>query len=80
VILGAVVDWDALLDVVIASLVGAIGVTIVFSLGILGATRFAEVRRDEHFAGAIGYAVVAVAGLALTGLAVAVGLIEMLSK
>jgi hypothetical protein len=80
VILGTVVDWEALLDVVIASLIGAIGVTIVFSLAIYGATRFAEVRREDRTVGAAGYAVLAGAGLAATAAAVAVGLIEMLSK
>jgi len=80
VILGAVVDWEAMLDVVVASLIGAIGVTIVFSLAIFGATRYAEVRREDRIAGAFGYAALTAAGLAVTGLAVAVGLYEMLSK
>ena len=79
-ILGTVVDWEALLDVVIASLIGAVGVTIVFSLAIYGATRFAEVRREERTVGAVGYGALAGAGLAATIFAVAVGLIEMLSK
>lgn len=79
-ILASVVDWEALLDVVVASLVAVIGVTIMFSLAIYGATRFAEVRRQDHGAGAVGYAVLAVAGLAVTAAAVAVGLFVMLSK
>lgn len=79
-ILATVVDWEALLDVVVASLVAVTGVTIMFSLAIYGATRFAEVRRDRHAGGAVGYAVLATAGLAVTAGAVAVGLYEMLSK
>ena len=53
------VDWEALLDVVVASLVVVTGVTIMFSLAIYGATRFAEMRRDGTAAGAVGYAVLA---------------------
>ena len=52
VILATVVDWEALLDVVVASLVAGVGVTITFSLAIYGATRFAEVRRDGPRGGA----------------------------
>jgi hypothetical protein len=80
VIVATVVDWEALLDVIVASLVTVTGVTIMFSLAIYGATRFAEVRRDEHTAAAVGYAVLAAAGLAVTGLAVVFGLIVMLAK
>jgi hypothetical protein len=80
VILATVVDWEALADVIVASLIAVIGVTIMFSLAIYGATRFAEVRRDGYTAGALGYAALAAAGLAVTGAAVAVGLYVMLSK
>ena len=79
-ILAAVVDWEALLDVIVASLVAVVGVTIMFSLAIYGATRFAEVRRHDHGAAAVGYEMLAVAGFAVTGGAVVVGLFEMFSK
>ena len=79
-ILATVVDWEALLDVVVASLIGAIGVTIMFSLAIYGATRFAEVRREDRTGGAVGYGVLAGVGLAVTAAAVAFGLYVMLSK
>jgi hypothetical protein len=78
--LATVVDWAALRDVVLASLAGAIGVTIVFSLAIYGATRFAEVRREERAGGAAAYAVLALSGLAVTVGAVVLGLVVMLSK
>jgi hypothetical protein len=80
VILAGVVDWEALLDVVVASLVAVTGVTIMFSLAIYGATRFAEVRRDRHGGGAVGYAMLSVVGLAVTAAAVAFGLYVMLAK
>jgi hypothetical protein len=78
-ILASVVDWEALLDVVIASLIGAVGVTIMFSLAIYGSTRFAEGRREEN-AAKLGYAFLAAGGLAVTAAAVVLGLFVMLSK
>ena len=50
--IATVVDWAALRDVVVASLVAGVGVTVAFSLAILGATRFADMRRDERVVGA----------------------------
>ena len=78
--IGAVVDWAALRDVVLASLAGAVGVTIMFSLAIYGSTRLAEVRREERPAGAVAYALLAFGGLALTAAAVVLGLVVMVSK
>ena len=78
-ILAAVVDWEALLDVVVASLVVVIGVTIMFSLAIYGATRFAEVRRDRHARpGRSATRCSRSVGLAVTAAAVAFGLYVML--
>ena len=79
-ILASVVDWEALIDVVVASLVAVTGVTIMFSLAIYGATRFTEVRRDQNAGGAVAYAVLSLVGLAVTAAAVAFGLYVMLSK
>jgi hypothetical protein len=81
VIFATVVDWEALFDVVLASLVGAVGVTIMFSLAIYGATRLADMRREEHrTTETIGFAVLAVVGLAATAGAIVLGLAVMLSK
>ena len=79
VMLATVVDWEALLDVVVVSVVAAVGVTIAFSLAIYGATRLVDVRRNERSAAA-GYTLLAVAGLAATAAAVVLGLVVMLSK
>jgi hypothetical protein len=81
VIAGTVVDWKALLDVVLASLVGAVGVTIMFSLAIYGATRLADMRREPHrTAETVGFGVLTAAGLVVTVGAVVLGLAVMLSK
>ncbi len=41
----SIVDWQALLETVVASVVAGVGIAIAFSLAIYGATRFAEARR-----------------------------------
>lgn len=56
-ILATLVDWSALGKVVLYSLVTGVGVTAVFSVGIVGLTRFDEGRRRGG--GAVGYAVLA---------------------
>ena len=78
--IATVVDWAALRDVVVASLAAGVGVTITFSLAILGLTRFADMRRDEHVVGAWAYAGLAILGLAVSGAAVVFGIILMTSK
>ena len=80
-IVATVVDWEALLDVLVASVVGAVGVTIMFSLAIYGATRLADMRRETHRAAeTAGFAVLTAVGLAVTAGAVVLGLAVMLSK
>jgi hypothetical protein len=76
-----VVDWGKLGQVVLYSASVGVGVALCFSLAILGATRFADVRRGEGRTGAaVGYALLTVLGLAAT-LAAAVGaIIVMTSK
>jgi hypothetical protein len=81
VTVATVVDWEALLSVVLASFVAAVGVTIAFSLAIYGATRLADMRREPHrTTETAGFAVLTGAGLLVTVSAVVLGLVEMLSK
>jgi hypothetical protein len=78
-----VVDWEKLGQVVLYSLIAGVGVTVCFSLAILGATRFAEVRRSAAGAGAgaaIGYGLLAVLGLAATVAAAVIGIVVMTQK
>jgi hypothetical protein len=72
-----IVDWGALGQVVAYSLGIGVGVAICFSLAIVGATRLSEVRRGS---GAIGYALLAAAGLAVTVGAVVIAIIVMTKK
>ena len=50
--LATVVDVHALWRVIVYSLIAGVGVTIVFSFGIVGLTRFDEVRRGQRWSGA----------------------------
>jgi hypothetical protein len=68
-ILATLVDWGALGKVIAYSFVAAVGVTTVFSFGIVGLTRFDERRRSGS--GGAGYAALAlVCGLIVTAVVV----------
>jgi hypothetical protein len=68
--LAALVDTGALAKVILYSLITTLGMTIVFSFGIVGMTRYDERRRDGS-AAAYGYAVLAaVCGLIVAGVLV----------
>lgn len=77
--LATIVDGEALLDTALASLVAGVGITLIASLAIYGFATFAEMRREERSvaAGAAG-ALAALAVLAFA-VAIAVGLIVMIS-
>jgi hypothetical protein len=69
-----------LLEVIWVSLAAGIGITLAFSLVVLGSARSTEARRSGHSAASTAYAVLA--GAALVGFAAAVvlGVNIMLSK
>ena len=75
-----VVDWGAVLEVVWSSLLGGIGVTAAFAVGILGATRAAVHRREGNLAVAGAYGVLMALAFAGVGAAVVFGIIVMTSK
>jgi hypothetical protein len=78
--LATVVDTGALAKVIAASLVAGIGVTAAFALGILGATRFADMRKEERAVEAAAYGAMALAAFAACVAAVVVGIVIMASK
>jgi hypothetical protein len=80
VIADAIVDWAALGKVVAASLITGVGITLFFSFAIVGATRFAEMRRDQRIAGATIYAMIGAVGAAVTVAGVVLGIIVMTHK
>jgi hypothetical protein len=70
----AVVDWDALLTVVWASLIAGIGVTAAYGLAILGGTRAVDLGRDGRVGEAAIFGVVGVIGIALVIAAIGFGI------
>jgi hypothetical protein len=70
-LLGTVVDWGALGKVVLYSFIAAVGITTVFSVGIVGMVRFDDRRRSGGGGGGIAYAVLAaVCALIVAGVVV----------
>jgi hypothetical protein len=78
--LATIVDTQALLQTVVASAIAGVGVTLIFSLAILGASRFAESSRDGRPVAAVAFGALAVLALAAAAAAVTVGLIVMTQK
>jgi hypothetical protein len=72
--IAAVIDTDALLKVLYASLLAGVSVAVVFSLAILGATRWSDMRRAQRAGAATAYAALAAVGLLLSCAIVVYGL------
>ena len=79
-LVGSIVDGEALLNVVWASLAAGLGVTLAFAVAIFGTTRAVDLRRDGHAAQAAVFAVVGVLALAVVAAAIVLGIIVMTSK
>jgi cytochrome c biogenesis protein CcdA len=75
-----IVDTEKLLDLVGVSLVAAVGVTAAFSLAILGATRFSDLRRDGRAVEAAFFGVVTALALAACVGAIVYGIVEIQTK
>ena len=78
--LATVVDWGALLKTIVAAFISGVGVTLIFSVAIFGAARFADLSRDGRPVGAAAYVALSVVALAAVAGAVAFGIILMASK
>jgi hypothetical protein len=68
------------LKTIVAAFIAGVGVTLIFSLAILGASRFADLSRDGRSAGAIAFGALALVALLAALVAVAVGIIVMTRK
>jgi Na+/melibiose symporter-like transporter len=78
--LASVVDGKALLQVLWVSFAAGLGVTTVFAIGIVGATRTADMRRDGRTAEAIVYGAVALLATAGVAAAVVLAIVVMAHK
>jgi hypothetical protein len=73
----AIIDWDALLTVIWASVVAGVGVTAAFGFAILGGTRAVELGRDGRPGEAALFAVVGVAGGVTVVAAIVFGIVVL---
>jgi hypothetical protein len=78
--LAVVVETKQLVETVVASIVGGVGVTVAFSIAIWGVARFADLSRGERRLAAGGAAAVTLLALAVTGASVVLGIIVMTRK
>jgi hypothetical protein len=78
--LATVVDWTALGKVVLYSFIIAVGATVAVSLAILGAIRFADMRKDERVIEAGAFAVLTAVTAAAAVAAMVYGIIVMTQK
>jgi hypothetical protein len=73
----SIVDWDALLTVVWASVAAGIGVTAAYGFVILGATRAMDLSRDGRVAEAVLFGVVGTAGVVTVIAAIVFGIVVL---
>ena len=78
--LAAIADTNALLKVVAASFIAGIGISIAFSLVILGVSRSGEQRSRGHAVAAGAYLAVAVLAFGAFGAGLVYGISVMASK
>jgi formate/nitrite transporter FocA (FNT family) len=78
--LATIVDTQALLKTVVSSFVAGVGVTLIFSIAILGASRFADMNRDGRPAAAIAFGALGLIALLAAGAAVTIAIIVMTQK
>jgi hypothetical protein len=78
--LATIVDTKALLDVVWVSLAAGVGGTAAFSLALVGATRFTDMRRAGRGTEAVLFGVLGIAALAVCLGAIAFGFVIIISK
>jgi hypothetical protein len=79
-VIAVVVETEALLETVAASLIAGVGITGAFSVMIFGMARFADLMRDERPMLAALTAGVALLGLAVTLGGIVLGIVAMTSK
>lgn len=75
-----IVDWGQLLEVVEAGLIAGIGISIAFSLLILGAVRATEARSESRTVSMVLHGALAAFALAVCLGAIVFGVSTMLSK
>jgi cation transporter-like permease len=80
IVLSKVVETTELLQTVAASVIAGIGITIVFSIAVYGATRFVDLSRDERTVAATAAIATAVLAFLVCIAAVVIAIIVMTNK
>jgi hypothetical protein len=78
--IATIVDVNALLQTIAAALIAGIGATVIVSLAILGAVRFADASRDGRTVEATLFGALAIAGAVATVGAVVLAVVVMTAK
>ena len=78
--LATIVDTKALWETVVAAFVAGVGVTTIFSIVIFGFARSSDATRSGRSAEAVGFGLLAVAGLLATAAVIVVAVIVMTTK
>ncbi len=78
--MATVVDVSALLKTIVGAFISGVGLTLIFSVAILGAARFADLSRDGRPAAAAAFGAVTVIALAAVTAVVVIGIIVMATK
>ncbi len=78
--IATIVDTQALLDTVVASVVAGLGVTLIFSIALYGVARFGEMTRVGRGGSAMAFGALAIAAAIAFAAAITVGIIVMTSK
>jgi hypothetical protein len=73
----SIVDWDALLTVVWASVAAGVGVTAAYGLVILGTTRAVDLGRDGRTGEAVLFGVLGAIGIVTVFAAIVLGIIVL---
>jgi len=73
----AIIEWDALLTVVWASLAAGVGVTAAFGFAILGGTRAIELGREGRVGEATLFGIVAAVAIAAVIAAIVFGIVVL---
>ncbi len=79
-VLATIVDWTAVFQTIVAAIVSGVGVTLAFSIAVLGATRWVDLSRDGRGAAALAAATVGVVAFAVCIAAIVLGIVVMTTK
>jgi hypothetical protein len=78
--MAGLIDTSALLKMAYSSLAAGVGVTVVFSIAILGAIRSSDMRREQRSAAATAYAALAGVGIVVAVAITVYGLVLVAHK